>query len=86
MNVNERQLGSARQAIAQPSRVSGGCRELLYSSRPSSAQVLFAGGSGLGIADVQDAEEVELDFLLVRQPICDVLMVVVLVCFVISLL
>lgn len=69
MNVNERQLVSARHAVAQPSRVSGGCGLLLYSSRPSSAHVSFAGGCGLGIADVQSAEEVgvELGNMLVWQ-------------------
>ena len=60
---------SARHAAAQPSRVSGGCRVLAYSRMPSSAQVSFAGGFGLGVADVQDAEAVllELDVWLVRQ-------------------
>lgn len=81
MNVKERQLGSARHATAQSSRVSGGCKVLLYSNRPSSAQVSLVGGFGLGIADVQDVEEVglELDVLLVRQRVGKVVMVVVLV-------
>lgn len=88
INVNERQLVSARHATAQPSRVSGGCKVLLYSRRPSSAQVSFVGGFGFGIADVQDVEEVllELDVLLVMQLIGNVVNVVVLVLFVITLL
>lgn len=57
MNVKERQLVSARHAAAQSPRVSGGCGVVLYSSRPSSAHVLFVGGLGLGVADVQDLEE-----------------------------
>lgn len=81
MNVNERQLVSARHATAQPSSVSGGCKVVLYSSRPSSAQVSFAGGFGLGVADVQDVEVVGLrpDGLLARQSIGDFVMAVVLV-------
>ncbi len=84
--MNERQLVSARHAIAQSSRVSGDCKVLLYSSRPSSAQVLFAGGFGLGVAEVQDLREagLELDVLLVRQLLGNVVTVVVLVCFVIA--
>lgn len=72
---------SARHAIAQPSRVLGGWKVLLYSSRPSFAQVSFEGGFGLGVADVQDVEEIrlEVDVLLVRQLIGNVVMVVVLV-------
>ena len=81
MNVNERQLGSARHATAQPSSVSGGCGVLLYSRRPSSAHVSFAGGFGLGVADVQSAEEVvvELGCLLEKQLIGKVVVVMVLV-------
>lgn len=81
MNVNERQLGSARHATAQPSRVSDGCGELLYSSRPSSPHVSFAGGFGLGVADVQGAEGVgvELACLLVRQLLGKVVVVMVFV-------
>ena len=81
MNVNERQLASARHAVAQPSRVSGGCGVLLYSSRPSSAHVSFAGGFGLGVADVQSAEEVgvEFGFMLVRQLIGKIVLVMVVV-------
>lgn len=69
MNVKERQLVFDRHATAQPSRVSGGCKVLAYSRRPSSAQVSFAGGSGFGVADVQDVEFVllELGTLLARQ-------------------
>ena len=81
MNVNERQLESARHAVAQPSRVVGGCGVLLYSSRPSSAHVSSAGGFGLGVADVQSAEEVgvELGFLLGRQLIGKSVVVMVVV-------
>ena len=45
----------------------GDCKVLLYSSRPSSAHVSFAGGFGLGVADVQDVEGfgVELEVVLV---------------------
>lgn len=87
MNVNERQLLSARHDIAQPSRVSGGCGLLLYSRRPSSAHVSFAGGFGLGVADVQGADEVgvELACLLVKQLVGRVVVVMVLVCFFIVL-
>ena len=80
MNVNDRQLVSARHATAQPSSVVGGFKELLYSSRPSSAQVTFAGGSGFGVADVQGVEEgagLELDFLPERQLMGSFVMVVV---------
>ena len=54
---------------------------LLYSRRPSSAQVSFAGGLGLGVADAQDVEEAELevDVLLVVQLIGNAVMVVVVV-------
>ena len=88
MNVNEKQLVSARHAAAQASRVSGGCELLLYSKRPSSAQVSFVGGFGLGVADVQDVEAVllELDVWLVMQLIGNVVVVVVLVWFVVTLL
>lgn len=81
MNVNERQLVFARHADAQPSRVSGGCGVLLYSIRPSSAHVSFAGGYGLGVADVQSAEEVgvELDVMLVRQLIGKIVVAMVVV-------
>lgn len=59
---------------------------LLYSRRPSSAQVSFAGGLGLGVADVQDAEEVEMevDALLVVQMIGNAVMVAVVVWVVIA--
>ena len=59
---------------------------LLYSKRPSSAQVSFAGGLGLGVADVQDVEEVEMevDALLLVQLIGNAVMVVVVVWFVIA--
>ena len=59
---------------------------LLYSRRPSSAQVSFASGLGLGVADVQDVEEVamEVDALLVVQMIGNAVMVVVVVWFVIE--
>ena len=59
---------------------------LLYSRRPSSAQVSFAGGLGLGVADVQDIEEVEMEVgaLLVVQMIGNAVMVVVVVWFVIA--
>lgn len=79
--MNDRQLLSARHATAQPSRVSGGRKVLLYSSRPSSTQVSFAGGLGFGVADAQDLEGVglELDILVVRQLIGHIVMVVVLV-------
>lgn len=59
---------------------------LLYSRRPSSAQVSFVGGLGLGVAEVQDVEEVEMevDALLVVQMIGNAVMVVVVVWFVIA--
>lgn len=81
INVNERQVVSVRQATAQPSRVSGGCKVLLYSSRPSSPHVSFAGGFGLGVADVQDVEDVglELCVVLLKQLIGASVIVVVLV-------
>ena len=81
MNVNERQLVSARHATAQPSRVVGDCKVLLYSSRPSSAHVLFAGGLGSGVADGQDVEEIgfELEVVLVWQLRANVVVVVVVV-------
>ncbi len=83
MNVNERQLLSARHAVAQPSRVSGGCGVLLYSSRPSSAQVSFAGGFGFGVADVQlvGDEGLAVDVLLGEQLTGDEVMVLVVVRF-----
>lgn len=58
MKVKERQLVSVRQASAQPSRVEGGWRVLLISRRPFSAQVLLAGGLGLGVAEAQGGDEV----------------------------
>ena len=83
MNVNERQLLSARHAVAQPSRVSGGCGVLLYSRSPSSAQVSFAGGFGFGVADVQLAGDdgLEVDVLLGEQVMGDAVMVLVVVRF-----
>ena len=83
MNVKERQLLSARHASAQPSRVTGDLRVLLISNRPSSAQVLLAGGFGLGVADVQAADEVavEVEALVVGQLVRNAVTVVVLVCF-----
>lgn len=81
IKVNERQLASARHATAQPSRVVGDCKVLLYSSRPSSAHVSLAGGFGLGVADVHDVEEfgVELEAVLVWQLRANVVIVVVIV-------
>ena len=56
---------------------------LLISSRPFSAQVLLAGGFGLGVADVQAVDEValEVDAVVVRQLVRNAVTVVVLVCF-----
>ena len=81
INVKERQLVSVRHARAQPSRVSAGCTVLAYSKRPSSAQVSFVGGFGLGVADVQVVDEVgvEVDVCVARQLLGRVVMVVVLV-------
>lgn len=81
MNVNERQLISARHARAQSSRVSGDCGVLLYSSRPSSAQVLFARDFELGVADVQAVGKVgcEIDVVRVEQLFWDSVTVVMLV-------
>ena len=81
MNVNERQLVSVRHASAQPSRVSADWTVLAYSKRPSSAQVSFVGGFGLGVADVQVVDElrVEVDVCVARQLLGKVVMVVVLV-------
>lgn len=86
MNVNERQLISTRHASAQSSRVSGDCGVLLYSSRPSSAQVSFARESGLGVADVQAVGKVgfEIDVVRVGQLMWDSVTVVMLVCFVVT--
>ena len=81
MNVKERQLVSVRHVSAQPSRVSADCTVLEYSKRPSSAHVSFAGGFGLGVADVQAVDEVrvEVDVCVARQLLGKVVMVVVLV-------
>ena len=56
---------------------------LLISSKPFSAQVLLAGGFGLGVADVQAADEVvvEVEALVVGQLVRNAVTVVVLVCF-----
>ena len=56
---------------------------LLISSRPFSAQVLLAGGFGLGVAEVQAVDEatLEVDAVVVGQPVRIAVIVVVLVCF-----
>lgn len=81
MNVNERQLASVRQATAQLSSVFGDCKVLLYSSRPSSPHVSFAGGLGFGVADMQAGEEVgiELSAVLLRQLIAVFVIVIVVI-------
>ena len=81
MNVNERQLGSVRQAIAQLLRVLGDCKVLLYSSRPSCPHISFAGGVGFRVADMQAAEEVEIevDTALLRQLIGIFVIVIVVI-------
>ena len=84
MNVKERQLLSVRHASAHPSRVMGDRKVLLISSRPFSAQVLLAGGFGLGVADVQAADEVAVEVkgvVVVGQLVWNAVTVVVLVCF-----
>ena len=59
----------------------GDCKVLLYSSRPSSAHVSFAGGFGLGVADVHGVVGigVELEVVLVWQLRGNVVVVVVVV-------
>lgn len=60
---------------------------MLYSSRPSSAQVSFAGGFGLGVANVHDVGEAGLEdeAVLVWQLIGNAVMVEVVVCLIIML-
>ena len=55
---------------------------LLISSRPFSAQVLLAGGFGLGVADVQAGDDaaLEVNAVVVGQLVRNAVTVVVLVC------
>lgn len=59
-NVKDKHSLLLIHAEAQPSRLSGDCKVLLYSSRPSSPQVSFVGGLGFAVAEAhgEDPDDV----------------------------